>query len=479
MSYQLGLITRVINEGAMNVPLEYGLTSEDFTSEEGRRAWDFLLKYYTASETRGSTITPSVLRDWGYTQLWYDYPNETLASLCYNVRRERALVQANASVTQFVESMAVPGTDPILPINALRNELDHLLALGTKKNSDTNLAQGLEKLFVKMDLAQKGINLSKMSWPWAPLDQATLGVQPDDYIVLYGRPKSMKTWVLCYLFAWAWVNEKKIVLYTKEMTDENVWMRTLACIHRFPYQELREAGAPQAAGGRPLSAAGMQKLKELREYVKEAHIATLLTVLDGRQAEGHDTVPWLESKVQQYKPDIVFVDGLYLMSDHKKSTADHQRVMNISRALRALVLNNKTPVIATMQANRKAAGHKDANLDEIAYSDALSQDCTIAMRVIAEKGKPFIDLIMGGSREFSLQGLRINGVPASDFSFKEELTAKDIEKAKENDNDEGDAKAQKPAMAKKKAKSNGYVKQAQPEPDLEYQRLSDLPPPPL
>ena len=50
-----------------------------------------------------------------------------------------------------------------------------------------------------------------------------------------------------------------------------------------------------------------------------------------------------------------------------------------------MVLGSGVPVAATMQANRKAAGHTDANLDEIAYSDSLAQDCTAAIRTIQRK----------------------------------------------------------------------------------------------
>jgi hypothetical protein len=114
--------------------------------------------------------------------------------------------------------------------------------------------------------------------------------------------------------------------------------------------------------------------------------------------------------------------------------------MNISRDLRQMVLSTGVPVIATMQANRKAAGHNDANLDEIAYSDALAQDATMAARVINDKVSPTISVVIGGSREFKLHGFRINAVPARDFSYHSELTEKDIEKAKEGDQSEVEKK---------------------------------------
>jgi hypothetical protein len=160
-----------------------------------------------------------------------------------------------------------------------------------------------------------------------------------------------------------------------------------------------------------------------------------LIVLSGRDSEGHDGVTWLQAKVRQYKPDIVFVDGLYLMNDDRgsKKTADWQRVMHISRDIRQMILENRVPVIATMQANRAAAKNNAAELDEIAFADAVGQDITQGFRVINEKNSPTIALVAGGSREYQLHGLRIHGVPCTNFTFHSIMSEKEIEKAHRDD----------------------------------------------
>jgi hypothetical protein len=164
---------------------------------------------------------------------------------------------------------------------------------------------------------------------------------------------------------------------------------------------------------------------------------------------GGDTIPWLRSKVEKHMPDVQFVDGLYLLSDAdgRKNKSSHEKMTGISRGYRQLILDTKIPGIATLQANRKAAGHSNAELDEIAYSDAIGQDATIAARVIAEKTAPTIALVFGGSREFEMHGLRIGGEPATDFDEKGLLTEKDITKAKEKD--AGDEEAETKGAAAK------------------------------
>lgn len=432
MSHQLALCARVVKTGQIAPVLDYGITPDDFTQLEAKNFWALILGYYNSERTKGAVLDPAVLQKWFKDLVLYDMPGSTTEALCYEIRRARIISESQSIFNRYTQAVSIPVGDPTGALAAAHSELGHLISLGTQKNSDITLSQGLTSLVNRIELAKQGVNFAKMEWPWEPLQKATFGLQPDDYIILYGRPKSMKTWVLCYLIAWAFDHGKKVVVYTKEMTPDNIYQRTLACILKLAYDELREA---TAAGGQPLSPEAELRLFELMEIVNsDAQFSDLLTVLSGRDiAAGGDTVSWLDSKIDKYKPDIMFIDGLYLLSDTKKSSSDHVRVMNISRDVRSMILHRGVPVIASMQANRKAAAHGDANLDEIAYSDALAQDATIATRVINDKNSPTISLVIGGSREFKLHGIRINGVPARDFGFHSVLTEKDIEKAKQAD----------------------------------------------
>lgn len=137
---------------------------------------------------------------------------------------------------------------------------------------------------------------------------------------------------------------------------------------------------------------------------------------------------------------------------------DHERVMNVSREARQLVLDTSTPIIATMQANRKAAQHNAAELDEIAYSDAIGQDATMAFRCIADRKQPLISLVTGGSREFELPGFRIHGEPASNFGFHSIMDEKDIQKAVDKDvtDDEAENKS-KPRRIREKTATDHNV----------------------
>ena len=121
------------------------------------------------------------------------------------------------------------------------------------------------------------------------------------------------------------------------------------------------------------------------------------------------------------------------MQTDKSYKQDNFRVQEISRKARQIALDMGIPVIATMQATRAAAKHYNAELDEIAFSDALAQDATAAFRVINERTQPTILLGVAGSREWRMDGLRIHGVPASNFNQIEVVSAKEMMRARSRD----------------------------------------------
>jgi replicative DNA helicase len=263
---------------------------------------------------------------------------------------------------------------------------------------------------------------------------------------------SMKTFVLNYAMSHFYLEQgKRILCYTKEMSPTNMLLRISSFICALPYRETRLG---------KLSKGDKATLLDLERIVKEREAATQgrndLIILSGQDAAGHDGVTWLQSKIKQHKPDICCVDGLYLLNDDRssKKTADWQRVMHISRDVRQMILETHVPVIATMQANRAAAKNSGAELDEIAFADAVGQDITQGFRVINEKNSPTIALIAGGSREYELHGVRINGVPCTDFSFHSIMTDKEIEKSAQEDTSEEDA-PQKQRKPPRKLKSSG------------------------
>jgi replicative DNA helicase len=361
-------------------------------------------------------------------------------SLCNLVRRDAVKNRARLAALDLVKRLETRSSldeNPIEIVQQFNADISEIVSFG-HKSKDVHFNREINGLVQDYKDAQDGKLVAKVKWPWPSLQGETGGIQKDDFLVFYGRPKSMKSWVLCSLIAQCYLSGNvRTLVYTKEMTPRSILRRVTACVIKAPYQGLR-LGQLERGGIHE------RELYALQAEMLEAEVNAdgtpkddRLIVLAGKDVKkgSGDTISWLQGKVEQYQPDVLFIDGLYLMkpSNSKKNMADWQRVMEISRDARQMQLDTQVPIIATMQANRKAAQHQGAELDEIAYSDAIAQDATGIFRVINEKKTPTIALIAGGTREYKLYGVRIHGIPATDFSEKELLTEKDVEKAKEDD----------------------------------------------
>lgn len=449
-SAEMQLVCKIIKTGAIKRVIEWGINADDFLMLETKAIFQQIMADYTSLDTSGSVMGPRLAQA-KFTQLNLDDVDEhvTIEHLCHEVRSRRIAKEIKEKAQLAIECADAAPLDALAHI---QEAAGNVLRLDAGKNTDVSFAAGMNNVWRNYQKRKSGELVGKIPWPWAPLQEETGGVQDDDYCVFYGRPKSMKSWVVSFLIAWAveapWLpshappeDYPRILVYTKEMTPDNFYQRIGACLAGLPYGDVRQT---------KLTAEQEANLEMWVQYAQEATNQGRLIVLSAKDVAGRDTVTWLKSKVEKYAPTIVFIDGLYLMSpENPKIVKDNERVASISRAIRQMILDTKTPVIATMQANRRAAQHERAELDEIAFSDAISQDCTMATRVINDKMSPTISLILGGAREFFLPGLRIHGVPAVDFSYHSRLTEADILKAKETDNPDD------PKAGKKKSSNGG------------------------
>jgi len=428
-TYEQILIARLIKGTVedLKIALDWGIHSEDFSEPDCLLAFTHILGIWMDPATRGSKLGEIIFAKHYPTFDLVDDHTMTTEALCHLVRTHRLGKQAKEAA---LEMTAMDVTRPLDGIARLQAKLQQLQVLGVKTN-DVLLSAVVDKLDAAYDLASSGKFVGVAKWPWQILNDLAGGVQDEDYVVYYGRPKSKKSFVLSYQAADTYEQQRRVMVYTKEMTPANISQRIVSCIGHLPYQEVRT--------GR-LTTEQAKAYKAIFSYIKDnrrrSHGMHDLIIISGKDAPGQDTPAWLQAKVEKYKPDVLFIDGIYLMSDGNKRSSDWMRVTNISRAIRQMVLDTHVPVIATAQANRKAAGHQTAEFDEIAYADAIGQDATHCYRVVAERKEQTIALIAAGQREIELEGFRIHALPCINFGFKETMTLNDIEKAKGADADE-------------------------------------------
>jgi len=97
------------------------------------------------------------------------------------------------------------------------------------------------------------------------------------------------------------------------------------------------------------------------------------------------TVSAIAGKVQQYRPGLIIVDGVYLMDDENgEPKGSPQALTNITRSLKRLAQKFDVPLIGTTQVLAWKLGNKKSRAitsDSIGYTSSFAQDSDLILGV--------------------------------------------------------------------------------------------------
>jgi len=250
-------------------------------------------------------------------------------------------------------------------VDYLRNAVREIEDANTSE-SDLDWNTSAEIRYQKYLELQDKQGIDGYRTPFNTLDEATQGFHDSELILIVARQGVGKTW-LTNIFAHENVKNGVNVLYfTKEMPSWQVARRFDALQFDLNYQELRSGRLTQ------------DKETEWR--------SKLDTLKDGKLhiiGEESGGVSHVAAKIERYKPDIVYIDGMYLMDDDQKARDGWQRLLNISRDLKKLSKKACVPIVATVQFNRQADNTK-GNSANISGGD-IARDADVILGLFQDE----------------------------------------------------------------------------------------------
>ena len=163
------------------------------------------------------------------------------------------------------------------------------------------------------------------------------GITPGQLGVLLAYPAIGKSWMALYLAVQAWKNGKSPLIVSLEMTEEEVRNRIFTIIGQGIWSH------------RKLSS-GQVELDMFKKWAaKEFTNKPPLHVISN-DGIGEVSPSVLRGKIDQYKPDIVFVDYLNLMTSNTKTENEVVKMKNLSRELKLLAISEQIPIVAISSA---------------------------------------------------------------------------------------------------------------------------------
>ena len=104
-----------------------------------------------------------------------------------------------------------------------------------------------------------------------------------------------------------------------------------------------------------------------------------IKVLTPNDIAGPATVDALQAFIEKEHLDILFVDQYSLLEDTSRAKAEHEKVANISKAIKNLQVMKQIPIISVTQMNRTKNEDKTQDTTQIALSDRIGQDATVIL----------------------------------------------------------------------------------------------------
>lgn len=359
------LVSKVVNEQDVSYPLKHGVKADHFTKEWGQ-IWSWLITYW---RNHGSVPTERAIgMEFGDVKV-IDASTEPFSALVDEVfasYRQRNLVEAM--------SAAMPA------LNAGdTSEAFKLLAAGVQKAGadvarlrDVNLIETWEARLEKYDELRKMPNsLRGIPTGINGLDRITSGLRPQQLITFVGEAKKGKSLMTLMMANAAHIHGKRPLFVSFEMSAEEQAARYDAIVAKVPYSNILRAS---------LSDQEFERVRESLRSRKNMH-PFIIT----EDTSSLTTVSSLAAKVQEYKPDILFVDGVYLMDDEQgEPKGSPQALTNITRSLKRLAQNADIPIVGTTQVLSWKLGNKKSRrvtVDSIGYTSSFAQDSDLVLAV--------------------------------------------------------------------------------------------------
>jgi replicative DNA helicase len=273
--------------------------------------------------------------------------------------------------------------------------------------------------------ANKEQRLRGIPYPWDVLNTETRGMIPGEFILLYGRPKSMKTWCLLKIATHAYdYGSRRVLIYTREMSPEQMMDRCICLLIEAPYSAFKKgklSEIPLPDGGtmedRFHDVSSTLRIDE-EACTLETGFRKSIIITSDREAGG---VNGLKQKAIDHEVDLICVDAMYLMRNDRKrrKSIKWDDQSDITQDTKDVAIELNRPLVGTTQANRPSEDKRGYSMANIAFADAYGMNCDLAMEINKKTTRdPEVNelaMAITGAREINLNGFAIHGCPATNF----------------------------------------------------------------
>lgn len=361
MSLDSAFISKLITMPNLLAIREKGITP-DMLFDDGRKAFDFIFTFFASYGNMPSVDT--VERHVGAE--FKDSVPEPIEYYCDQLRDRWLATTLASGVESYVGKMESRD------INGALDVLKQLVAKAQEKApkiKDTGFVDLRTNTNERWQAYQKakllGGQIDGLPTPWPALNDETLGIHPGELWFVVARLKTGKTFIELAFADHFFRNKSKVLLVSMEMPISKITQRLDAMHSKLPYGDFKRGKLSTELEGKWHNELAVDWSGDDKTPLWIAGKGMVKSVQD------------LEIVIEERKPDIVLVDGVYLMkSSARRADSKWERVAGVADDLQDLAQRKLVPIIATTQFNRKVKRDTmDAGAESLGFAYELAQNC--------------------------------------------------------------------------------------------------------
>jgi len=425
---ELRLITEVIRQKDFRTVVRANISDDMFMVAEAREMFRFIRDYFYDQRHYGSVPSQRIMRKSfkGFTPVT---GQSSIQELCEEIR-EIALQNKIVQICEGIVLNLEQGESAYQSMSSLRSGYATLQTM-TPASRDLILADSAIEVLEEYRLVKENGLMTGLPFPWYQLNMETQGIQEEDLVVIFGRPKSMKSWLTTkgvthtYLHANA-----RVMVYSCEMPPKQYRRRVACCICDLDYNRLKKGKLEPHE--EELLKHELSAIAELEsEDMRNGRHRSFLFTSDKDDPQGGG-VSHLIAKAETFEPDIIWVDSYYRMKDDRsrKRSPKWDAQTGIIQDLKHATQQLRVPIIAVTQKKR---GNKDGDtdvledLEDIAYADAVGMEADLVFRIVKgrklnQDGTVPLTVQIAGAREILAQGFALSVIPCTHWRWDGWLT---------------------------------------------------------
>lgn len=359
------IISKIIEEQTIDVAIKTGVRSLHFSGQ-----WEPVYKWVTDYTTKHGQPPSERAFSTAFGDIEIlDAGKETFSGLfeeLIDAYRKRVIAESISNAVPPLDS-----DDVSKAISILSKGLQAASSETTQLRDFNIIERWEERLSRYKEMRDTPNALRGIPTGFSGLDRVTQGLRPQQFIVMVGEPKRGKSLFQLIMANACHRHGLRPLFISFEMSVAEQESRFDALNAKIPFDRILNGQLSDSEMDR------IEKAMKLRKNMQPFYMS--------EDAHSLTTVGAISGKIQEYRPDAVFIDGMYLMEDENgEPKGSPQALTNITRSTKRLAQQYDIPIVGTTQVLASKLANKRTRAitaDSIGYTSSFAQDADLILGV--------------------------------------------------------------------------------------------------